>query len=163
MKYLKYLTLCVFLTLFMASCSKDSESNDSSPEDDIFRGPTYDDLVKNGNDASPDWTYTPNVDSYQTMTVILRIPNCLYEFVSAEDKLTALAADSTVCGSAEADPDDVALYYLTIGEPACENKGVTIAFYCDMLHRIYKNVYPITFQSDEVLGSWLEPIELALK
>ena len=160
MKYIKFLTLFAFLTLFMVSCSKDSETNGPSKNDETFGGPTlptYEELVTPGNDVSPDWTYTPNVDSYQTMTIILQLPDYLIGQVSAEDKLTALAADGTVCGSAEVDSEDLSLYYLSVGAPTCESQEITIAYYCAKLHRIFKSSTPITFKSDETLGTYLNP------
>ena len=106
----------------------------------------------------PDWTYTPNADDYRTMTITLRLPDNLAAGADSADRLTALAADYSVCGMAQTDADDSALYYLTVGAPRCESQSVVIAYYSARKHAIYVSADTYTFIPDENIGTYLTPL-----
>ncbi|MCQ2293798.1 MAG: hypothetical protein MJZ54_07170 [Bacteroidaceae bacterium] len=151
------LLLLLLFALTLTGCNTD---------DPAIEDPNVGDIT-NGITKSPDWTYTPNAENYQTMTVILRLPDTLKAYADATDQLTALAADGKVCGYSEMeinDPDNMhSLYYLTIGAPACESKEVSIAYYSAKAHRIYRFADKITFAPDEIIGTYTSPFVPTLK
>ena len=161
------LLLLLLFALTLTGCDKDdpaiiNPNLGDDPTVPLGPGIDPDDPTK-----GPDWTYTPNEDDYQTMSVILRLPDALKANATANDQLTALAADGTVCGYSEMETDDpdnkYALYYLTIGAPACESREVTIAYYTAKSHRIYRSAEKITFTPDEIIGTYGTPFVPNLK
>lgn len=160
MKKLVFPLLFLF-ALTLTGCDKDDPAIIDPNLGDNPTNPLGPGIDPNDPTKGPDWTYTPNEDDYQTMSVILRLPDALKTNATANDQLTALAADGTVCGYSEMETDDpdnkYALYYLTIGAPACKNQEVTIAYYTAKSHRIYWSTEKITFTPDEIIGTYATP------
>ena len=152
------LLLLLLFALTLTGCDKDdpaiiNPNLGDDPTVPLGPGIDPDDPTK-----GPDWTYTPNADDYRTMTITLRLPDNLAADADSADRLTALAADYSVCGMAQTDADDSALYYLTVGAPRCESQSVVIAYYSARKHAIYVSADTYTFIPDENIGTYLTPL-----
>ncbi len=161
------LLLLLFALTLLGGCNTDDPATDDPNLGDTPTEPFGPGIDPNDPTKEPDWTYTPNEEDYQTMSVILRLPDNLKANAAANDQLTALAANGTVCGYSEQeteDPDNkYSLYYLTIGAPVCESREITIAYYSAKSHRIYLSTEKITFSPDEIIGTYGNPFVPALK
>lgn len=104
---------------------------------------------------APLWEYTPNPDTYQTMSVVCAIPTAEMDKIAAEDELAALASDNTVLGVGHHVGNGI--YYLMVAEPLDEDWTVTIAYYQSANKRLFKAEGCITFSPDDVVGTYSQP------
>lgn len=104
---------------------------------------------------APHWVYTPNQDTYQSMTIVCSIPAEEMDKLTAEDELAALAGDGTVLGVGHY--VEKGIYYLMVAEPTTEDWTVTIAYYQSANKRLFKAEKCITFSPDDVVGTYSQP------
>ncbi len=104
---------------------------------------------------APHWVYTPNPDTYQSMSIVCSLPAEELDKIAAEDELAALSGDNTVLGVGHHVGNGI--YYLMVAEPAGEDWTVTIAYYQSAGKRLFRAEKCITFSPDDVVGTYAQP------
>ena len=129
---------CIFAALLITSCKEDEE-----------KFPTHE---------SPVWNVNHSL-YHENMTAIVKIPNNLAQYASADDKLAAFASDGTCRGVGELINGS---YFVSIKGSPEDQSNIHFKYYGAKNKYMYKTDDLFSFDADRMFGTVDEPRELIL-
>lgn len=140
--------VCIIMAMLAVSCSDDVEQDTDTPL---------------SHDDAPHWTFTPNRDDYQSMTLIARLPDNLAATASDDDEMAVMAGDELVAVAQRSNRGGAVVYFALITAPsATAPRTLRVCYYSAVQKHIFTDDSIGMFVADGMMGTITSPYTLNL-
>lgn len=134
----------------MVACGSDSQDDPVPPVTP---------LLEKGIDTQPNWVSQVNIDSYESMTITMQVPEDFMGHTSSNDLLCVQTSDGAEIVAVAKPLEDTSMYLVYVSAPKNASKLI-FKYYNDEVHHIYTSETSIDFVGEAMLGTWEQPYSI---